>query len=85
VAPNPTGVDNVWLLTQRGLSTSVPAWQVLTSMVLFTLVYAVLAVAWFRLMHRYTIGGVEDDPVDPSPDNPANQTQDVDRPLSFAY
>ncbi|WP_159808192.1 cytochrome ubiquinol oxidase subunit I [Cellulomonas citrea] len=85
VAPNPTGVDNVWLLTQRGLSTSVPAWQVLTSMILFTLVYAVLAVAWFKLMHRYTIGGVEDDPVDPSPDNPANQTQDADRPLSFAY
>ena len=34
---------------------------------------------------RYTIGGVEDDPVDPSPDNPANRTDEADKPLSFAY
>ena len=31
------------------------------------------------------LGGVEEDPVDPSPDNPANRTDEVDKPLSFAY
>jgi hypothetical protein len=37
------------------------------------------------LMRRFTIGGVEDDPIDPSPDNPANRTDEADKPLSFAY
>jgi cytochrome d ubiquinol oxidase subunit I len=84
--PNPEGVDMVWQLTARGVSQQVSPATVITSLVLFTLLYGVLAVAWYRLMHRYTIGGVEDDPTDPSPDNPANRTTDeADKPLSFAY
>jgi cytochrome d ubiquinol oxidase subunit I len=83
--PNPEGVDMVWQLTARGVSAQVGPATVIISLVCFTLLYGVLAVAWYRLMHRYTIGGVEDDPVDPSPDNPDNRTDEVDKPLSFAY
>ena len=83
--PNPEGVDMVWQLTARGVSQQVGPVSVVISLVVFTLLYGVLAVAWYRLMHRYTIGGVEDDPVDPSPDNPANRTDEADKPLSFAY
>ena len=83
--PNPEGVDMVWQLTARGVSEQVGPATVIISLVLFTLLYGVLAVAWYRLMHRYTIGGVEDDPVDVSPDNPANRMDEADKPLSFAY
>ncbi len=84
--PNPEGVDMVWQLTARGVSAQVGPVSVVLSLVLFTLLYGVLAVAWYRLMHRYTVGGVEDDPHDPSPDNPANRaTDEADQPLSFAY
>ncbi|WP_426592675.1 cytochrome ubiquinol oxidase subunit I [Cellulomonas sp. McL0617] len=90
VAPNPTGVDGVWLLTQRGVSTVVGTGTVVTSLVTFTLLYGVLAVFWYRLMHRYTIQGVADTEHDPSPDNPENHVDPNDpdaaaRPLSFAY
>ncbi|GIG27590.1 cytochrome ubiquinol oxidase subunit I [Cellulomonas marina] len=86
VAPNPTGIDDIWLLVERGVSTQVPASAILTSMVLFTLLYGVLAVFWYRLMHRYAVEGVEADPVDPSPDaRRADVDDDADRPLSFAY
>lgn len=90
VAPNPTGVDGVWLLTQKGVSTVVGTGTVVTSLVTFTLLYGVLAVFWYRLMHRYTIQGVADTERDPSPDNPDNHVDPGDpdaaaRPLSFAY
>ena len=90
VAPNPTGVDGVWLLTQRGVSTVVGTGTVVTSLVSFTLLYGVLAVFWYRLMHRYTIEGVADSERDYSPDNPDNHIDPDDpdaaeRPLSFAY
>jgi cytochrome bd ubiquinol oxidase subunit I len=77
------GVDQVWMLTQKGVSldTVVPAWEVLTSMILFTLIYLSLAVIWFRLMKRYSDGGVADDIHDPSD---AAQ-DDSGRPMSFAY
>ncbi len=69
VAPNPTGIDQVRLLTERGVSTAVPAGVILTSMIVLTLVYAVLAVVWYRLMHRYTVeGGVPDVVRDESPE-----------------
>jgi len=83
--PNPEGVDMVWQLVARGVSNQVGPSAVIISLVVFTALYGVLAVAWYKLMHRYAVGGVEDDPSDPSPDNPDNQSTDVDRPLSFAY
>jgi cytochrome d ubiquinol oxidase subunit I len=88
--PNPSGVDGVWMLTATGVSTSVPAGTVLASMIGFTLLYAVLAVIWFRLMVRYAAEGVAETERDPSPEA---QRRDRDRtpddgsatPLSFAY
>lgn len=83
VAPNPTGIDQVRLLTERGVSTAVPPGVILTSMIVLTLVYALLAVVWYRLMHRYTVEGVPDSVRDESPE--AQDPDDSDRPLSFAY
>lgn len=84
VAPNPTGIDGVWLLTSRGVSTVVTPAEIIISMVAFTLLYAALAVVWYRLIHRYAIEGVADSEKDVSPDNPDNPDA-ADRPLSFAY
>jgi len=88
--PNPSGVDGVWLLTARGVSTVAGPGSILTSLIAFTALYAVLAVVWYRLMHRYAVEGVADSEKDPSPDNPANRPDpddptSADRPLSFAY
>ncbi|MCY7396544.1 MAG: cytochrome ubiquinol oxidase subunit I [Nocardioides sp.] len=78
VAPNPSGVDGVWMLVQDGVSRH-PAWMVATSLVAFTLVYGVLAVIWFGLMRRYAQHGLQ--PVQPA----APRAADEDAPLSFAY
>jgi cytochrome d ubiquinol oxidase subunit I len=82
VAPNPTGIDQVRLLTMRGVSTVVSPGMVLTSMIVFTLLYGVLAVIWYRLMHRYAIEGVPSTVRDESPEAAEDES---DRPLSFAY
>ena len=78
VAPNPTGYDPVYLQTMFGVSSSVSAAEVLTSMIVFTLVYAVLGVFWYRLMVRYATLGA------PSVE-PDNKGDAGDGPLSFAY
>ena len=79
-------VDGVWLLTARGVSTVTSTGTILTSLIAFTLLYGILAVFWYRLMHRYAIQGVADSEHDPSPDNPDNDPGTAhERPLSFAY
>lgn len=83
--PNPSGVDGVWLFTARGVSEVVTPTTVIISLVGFTLLYGVLAVFWYRLMHRYAIEGVADTEHDPSPDNRPDEPDATDRPLSFAY
>ncbi|MDN4474131.1 cytochrome ubiquinol oxidase subunit I [Demequina zhanjiangensis] len=78
VAPNPDGVDMVMLLTQAGYSPSVSAGEVAFSLVVFTVVYAILGVFWFKLIQRYAVEGapqVEEPTID----------EDGSRPLSFAY
>ena len=82
--PNPSGVDGVWLITARGVSTVPGAGGIATSLIAFTLLYGVLAVLWYRLMHRYTIEGVAASEKDPSPDARGDDA-DADAPLSFAY
>jgi len=82
VVPNPTGVDQVWMLTSQGVSTVVGPWSVILSMTSFTVLYAVLAVFWYKLMTRYAAEGVADSEPDVSPDN---TDASGDRPLSFAY
>lgn len=53
-------VAQVLMMTDLGISTAVPAWQMLTTMVLFTVLYAALGVVWFLLMRRYAQEGVHD-------------------------
>lgn len=69
-------------LTELGVSQSVLSFEVLISMVVFTLLYAVLGVVWFLLIRRYTLEGInpnleiQTEVVDPS---------DEDARLSFVY
>jgi cytochrome d ubiquinol oxidase subunit I len=84
VVPNPTGIDQIRLLTERGVSTAVAPGLILTSLVTFTLVYGTLAVVWYRLMHRYAVEGVPTVVRDESPEA-RPEHDDTDRPLSFAY
>jgi len=78
VAPNPTGSDQILLMTQFGVSEVVSAGTVLTSMITFTVVYAVLGVFWFRLIHRYAVEGAPPSIIAEEVDHPT-------RPMSFAY
>jgi cytochrome d ubiquinol oxidase subunit I len=82
VVPNPTGVDMVRMLTIDGVSTSIGLGEVLTSLLVFTALYSVLAVVWFGLMRRYASHGAA--PVEP-PRDPDDEDDDAARPLSFAY
>ncbi|MBS2532358.1 cytochrome ubiquinol oxidase subunit I [Catenulispora sp. NF23] len=70
--------------TREGVSTSVPAGRVLTSLILFTALYAVLAVVEVGLCVKYARAGAHD--VAP-PDGPASTSADgdEDQPLAFAY
>jgi cytochrome d ubiquinol oxidase subunit I len=83
VVPNPTGVDGVWMFTSQGVSSVVNPLSVIISLVVFTALYGVLAVVWFKLIARYAAHGVADTEPDVSPDN--NEDASDDRPLSFAY
>ena len=68
------------MTTQNGVSPSVGAGAVLTSLVTFTLVYAVLAVIEVGLLLSTIKAGL---PPDPEPDQ--DSSDDPDRPLAFAY
>jgi cytochrome d ubiquinol oxidase subunit I len=78
VAPNPSGVDGVWMFTARAVS-GLSVGEVLTSLITLTLVYGVLAVVEVFLVRRYVHGGVA--AVLP-PDEPSERDEDV---LTFAY
>ncbi|MBK5248408.1 MAG: cytochrome ubiquinol oxidase subunit I [Actinomycetales bacterium] len=80
VAPNPTGPELIRMLTQDGVSTSVPVGEVLASLLTFTALYSVLAVVWFTLMRRYAALGVA-----PAPSDEPDDGSEDSRPLSFAY
>ncbi|MCD4549191.1 cytochrome ubiquinol oxidase subunit I [Schaalia sp. lx-260] len=51
-------VGSVLMMTDFGLSSQVPAWQVGTTMVLFTLLYGALGVIWILLIKRYALEGI---------------------------
>jgi len=78
VAPNPTGSDQVMLMTLFGVSEATSVFEVAVSLTVFTVVYAVLGVFWFRLMHRYAVEGAPEVEYEEPND-------DADRPMSFAY
>jgi cytochrome bd ubiquinol oxidase subunit I len=67
------------MTTTNAVSPGVPAWQVLTSLLSFTLLYAVLAVVEVGLILRTVRSGAAEAPVDDPSLDPA------DRPLVHAY
>jgi cytochrome bd ubiquinol oxidase subunit I len=73
VAPNPSGVDGVWMFTARAVS-GLTVGEVLTSLIALTLAYGVLAVVEIVLMRRYVRAGLE----------PAEPEEKSDS-LTFAY
>jgi cytochrome bd ubiquinol oxidase subunit I len=77
VVPNPSGVDGVWMFTARAVSSST-AGEVLTSLVVLTTVYGLLACVEVFLLRRYIRAGVAG--VLP-PDAP----EKTDDALTFAY
>ncbi|WP_194817156.1 cytochrome ubiquinol oxidase subunit I [Nocardia sp. XZ_19_385] len=81
VAPNPTGDPNIRMTVQQGVS-GVSAGTILTSLIVFTLLYGLLAIAWFYLQRRYVMAGPE--PAATESDNPELTGESVDK-LSFAY
>lgn len=80
VAPNPTGSDQIFLMTLFGYSTSVSAGEVIFSMATFTIVYSVLGVFWFKLQKRYASEGAP--VIAPPPDDSDDEAR---KPMSFAY
>jgi cytochrome d ubiquinol oxidase subunit I len=77
VAPNPSGVDGVWMFTARAVS-GLTVGEVLTSLIALTLTYGVLACVEVLLMRRYVRAGIEE-PADDKSDGKSDET------LSFAY
>ncbi|WP_439675926.1 cytochrome ubiquinol oxidase subunit I [Embleya sp. MST-111070] len=75
------------LKTEAGVSPSVSTGEVLTSLIVFTLLYGALAVVELGLIRRYVKAGPE--PIKPAadkhPDDPSGGGEDADRPLAFAY
>jgi cytochrome d ubiquinol oxidase subunit I len=82
VVPNPTGDPQIRLTVAEGVSGH-SVGMVVTSLVTFTVVYAVLAVLWFGLLRRYVVEGPQEHDAEPAPPNPPDDA-DV-APLSFAY
>jgi cytochrome d ubiquinol oxidase subunit I len=82
VVPNPTGDQMIRFTVFQGVSGHSAA-IVVTSLVTFTLVYAVLAVVWFWLLRRYVVEGPLEHDSEPAPPRPPGD--DEVAPLSFAY
>ncbi len=82
VVPNPTGDQQVRFTVHEAVSHHAPG-MVITSLVTFTLVYAVLAVIWFFLLKRYIVEGPQEHDAEPAP--PRAPSDDEVAPLSFAY
>jgi cytochrome d ubiquinol oxidase subunit I len=82
VAPNPIGDQLIRITVRDGVSHHAPG-MVITSLVTFTLLYAVLAVIWFFLLKRYIVEGPLEHDAEPAP--PPAPSDDEVAPLSFAY
>ena len=76
VHPNPDD-PVVRLMTLQGVSSN-PGWMVLSSLVLFTVLYGVLMVIWFQLMRKAALKGI------PAPKQDADQQLDTPS-ITFGY
>jgi cytochrome d ubiquinol oxidase subunit I len=82
VVPNPTGDQQVRFTVHEAVSHHASG-MVVTSLVTFTLLYAVLAVIWFWLLQRYVVEGPLEHDAEPAA--PRSPSDDEVAPLSFAY
>jgi cytochrome d ubiquinol oxidase subunit I len=74
------------MTTAQSVSPGVGAGQMLTSLIVLTLLYGVLAVVEVRLLLTYIGRGAEQLPAAPDPDDPDDPDgSGADRPLAFAY
>ncbi|WP_232525740.1 cytochrome ubiquinol oxidase subunit I [Actinomyces sp. zg-332] len=83
VAPNLlTGandpVSSVYMLTYQGVSPLITSGEVLTTLVVFTLLYLGLGIVWFLLMRRYSLEGIHKPAVN-------HNNDEVTTALSFEY
>ena len=88
--PDPTGIDQVWMYTAAAVSPGVSAGELLFSLIVLTLVYAVLMVVEVVLLTRYVKGGVPagmpELTADEHVDDPVRDgTRRADDVLAFAY
>jgi cytochrome bd ubiquinol oxidase subunit I len=85
--PNPSGVDGVWMYTAQAVSRGVSAGEMLTSVIVLTLLYGALAVVEGFLLVRYARAGVAG--VMPGYGATPGETPAADKPaddvLAFAY
>ena len=71
-------VGDVFMTTAAGVSTAVPGYQVLITMLGFTALYTVLGVIWILLLRRYAREGI-------SQKKPADMESTTAGALSFGY
>lgn len=83
VAPNLSGVDQIRLTVDQGVSDH-PVGLVVASLLTFTLLYAALGAVWFYLIRRYVIEGPLEHDAHPHVD-PPDSKDDESKQLSFAY
>jgi cytochrome d ubiquinol oxidase subunit I len=86
VAPNPSGVDGVWMFTARAVS-QLSTGEVWTSLISLTAVYLALGVVELYLMRKYVKGGVDAvmPPRKPPQDTDSRGDDSDDDALAFAY
>ena len=79
-------VSQVYMLTADGVSAVVSAGTVLSSMIIFTLLYAALGVVWFLLLRRYIREGVHTQTAEVQTSKRDEDKAAAEAPvLSFAY
>jgi cytochrome d ubiquinol oxidase subunit I len=71
------------MTTAQSVSPGVGAGQMLTSLIVLTLLYGLLAVVEVRLLFTYIARGADELPEPPSPHDPDDAG--ADKPLAFAY
>ena len=71
------------MTTERAVSPGVSTFEAATSLIVLTLLYAVLAVVEIKLLAKYIKRGAE--PFEEPPDVPFGGSGDSDRPMAFAY
>ena len=84
VAPNPTGVDGMWMFTAEAVS-KLSVGEVWTSLISLSLLYLVLGVVELYLMRKYVRGGVDAVMPPPRPADQDSGSDSDDDTLSFAY